>query len=128
MAVLPLVSAWSGVGSWSAAADLITADAQGGRIHVKGFHLHASNTFVRTSHRPVVVLGEQDLLMIDTSEALFVVRTSRVEQFKEVVARIDADSISQSAQHRKVARPCCAYDSVDVGERYQVKLITDAPV
>jgi dTDP-4-dehydrorhamnose reductase len=49
-----------------------------------------------------------------------------VEQVKQVVARLDADNISQSAQHRKVARPWGAYDSVDVGERHQVKRISNA--
>jgi mannose-1-phosphate guanylyltransferase/mannose-6-phosphate isomerase len=75
----------------------------------------------------VVVLGTQDLLVIDTPDALLVAASSHVEQVKQVVARLDADNISQSAQHRKVARPWGAYDSVDVGERHQVKRITVRP-
>ena len=127
VAVLPFASAWSDVGSWNAVADLTPADAQGNRIHGQGFALHANNTFVHAPHRPVVVLGTQDLVVIDTPDALLVAASSHVEQVKQVVARLDADNISQSAQHRKVARPWGAYDSVDLGERHQVKRITVRP-
>jgi mannose-1-phosphate guanylyltransferase/mannose-6-phosphate isomerase len=127
VAVLPFASAWSDVGSWKAVADLTQADAQGNRVHGQGFALHSNNTFVHAPHRPVVVLGTQDLIVIDTSDALLVAASSHVEQVKQVVARLEADNISQSVQHRKVARPWGAYDSVDVGERHQVKRITVRP-
>jgi mannose-1-phosphate guanylyltransferase/mannose-6-phosphate isomerase len=127
VAMLPFASAWSDVGSWNAVSDLTPADAQGNRIHGQGYALHANNTFVHAPHRTVVVLGTQDLLVIDTPDALLVAASSHVEQVKQVVARLDADNISQSVQHRKVARPWGAYDSVDVGERHQVKRITVRP-
>lgn len=127
LAVLPFASAWSDVGSWSAVAELTQADAQGNRILGQGFALHSNNTFVHAPHRPVVLLGAQDLLVIDTPDALLVAASSHVEQVKQVVASLDADNISQSVQHRKVVRPWGAYDSVDVGERHQVKRITVRP-
>ena len=124
VAVLPFTSAWSDVGSWNAVADLIPADGQGNRILGQGFALQSDNTFVHSPHRPVVVLGTKDLVVIDTPDALLVAASSHVEQVKQVVARLEADSISQSVHHRKVARPWGSYDSVDVGERHQVKRIT----
>jgi mannose-1-phosphate guanylyltransferase/mannose-6-phosphate isomerase len=127
VAVIPFASAWSDVGSWNAVADLTPADAQGNRIHGQGFALQSSNTFVHAPHRPVVTLGVADLIIIDTPDAVLVAASSHVEQVKLVVARLDADGISQSVQHRKVARPWGAYDSVDVGERHQVKRITVRP-
>jgi len=127
LALLPFASPWSDVGSWNAVADLTPADAQGNRLHGQGFELHANNTFVYAPHRPVVVLGTQDLLIIDTPDALLVAASSHVEQVKQVVAKLDADNMSQSAQHRKVARPWGTYDSVDMGERHQVKRITVRP-
>lgn len=127
VAVLPLARAWGDVGSWNGVADLITADAQGHCIHGQGFTLHANNTFVHAPHRPVVGLGAQDMLMIDTPDTLLGVASRCVEQVKDVVVRLDAGNISQSARERKVARPWGAYDSVDVGERYQVKRITERP-
>ena len=125
--VLPFAVAWSDVGSWNAVAELTSADSNGNRIHGQGFALQSSNTFVHALHRPVVVLGTQDLLVIDTPDALLVAASSNVEQVKQVVARLDAENIPQSAEHRKVARPWGDYDRVDVGERHQVKRITVRP-
>ena len=127
VAVLPFSGAWSDVGSWNAVAELTDADTHGNRIDGQGFSLNASNTYVHAPHRPVVVLGTQDLLVIDTPDALLVAHKDHVEQVKQVVARLDADKISQSIQHRKVARPWGTYDSVDVGARHQVKRITVRP-
>ncbi len=127
VAMLLFASAWSDVGSWNTVADLTPADDQGNRLHGQGFALQSSNTFVYAPHRPVVVLGTQDLLVIDTPDALLVAASSHVEQVKLVVARLDADNISQSVQHRKVARPWGTYDSVDIGESHQVKRITLLP-
>ncbi len=127
VAMLPFASAWSDVGSWNAVADLTPADAQGNRLHGQGFALQASNTFVHAPHRSVVVLGTQDLFVIDTPDAVLIASGSHVELVKQVVARLDADKISQAVQHRKVARPWGAYDCVDIGERHQVKRITVSP-
>ena len=127
VAVLPFTSAWSDVGSWKAVADLTSADLQGNRMHGQGFAIQSKNTFVHAPHRPVVVLGAQDLLVIDTPDALLVAAISHVEQVKQVVALLEAEGISQSVKHRKVARPWGTYDSVDVGKRHQVKRITVRP-
>ena len=127
VALLPFTGAWSDVGSWKAVADLTSADPQGNRIHGQGFAIQSKDTFVHASHRPVVVLGTQDLLVIDTPDALLVAAISHVEQVKQVVALLDAEGISQSVQHRKVARPWGTYDSVDIGKRHQVKRITVRP-
>ena len=127
LVVLPFASAWSDVGSWKAVADLTSADSQGNRIRGQGFAIESKDTFVNAPHRPVVVLGAQDLLVIDTPDALLVAASSHVEQVKQVVALLEKQSISQSVQNRKVFRPWGAYDSVDVGERHQVKRITVRP-
>ncbi len=127
MVVLTIASAWSDVGSWNAVAELTPADAQGNRLHGQVIALDSNNTFVHSPYRPVVVLGTKDLLVIDSPDALLVLAGSHVEQVKQVVARLDADNISQSAQHRKVARPWGTYDCVDLGERHQVKRITVRP-
>ena len=127
VAMVPFASAWSDVGSWNAVAELTDADTHGNRIDGQGFALSAINTYVHAPHRSVVVLGTQDLLVIDTPDALLVAHKDHVEQVKQVVARLDADNISQSIQHRKVARPWGTYDSVDVGSHHQVKRITVRP-
>ena len=69
----------------------------------------------------------QDLLIIDTPDALLVASSSHVELVKQVVTKLEAQRTPQAAQHRKVARPWGWYDSVDIGERHQVKRITVRP-
>ena len=127
VSVLPFAGAWSDVGSWNAVADLTPADVQGNRVQGQGLAVESNNTFVHAPQRPVVVLGVQDLLVIDTPDALLVAANSHVEQVKQVVARLDAANIPQSDLHRKVSRPWGTYDSVDIGECHQVKRITVRP-
>ena len=127
VAVLPFSGAWSDVGSWNAVADLTPADAAGNRIHGQGLAVQAANTYIHAPHRPVVALGTQDLLIIDTPDALLVVGRDHVEQVKTVVAQLEALESPQAAQHRKVARPWGWYDSVEMGARFQVKRISVKP-
>jgi mannose-1-phosphate guanylyltransferase/mannose-6-phosphate isomerase len=127
VAVVPFSGAWSDVGSWNAVADLSTPDEQGNRIDGQGLALQASNTFIHAPHRPVVALGTQDLLIIDTPDALLVAACSHAEQVKAAVAALEARHLPEAAAHRKVTRPWGWYDSVDAGERYQVKRITVRP-
>ncbi|MCX7258654.1 MAG: mannose-1-phosphate guanylyltransferase/mannose-6-phosphate isomerase [Polaromonas sp.] len=127
VAVVPFAGAWSDVGSWNAVADLTAPDTEGNRIHGQGTVLQASNTYIHAPHRPVVALGTSDLLIIDTPDALLVATSSHVEQVKQVVAQLEARKIPQAVQHRKVARPWGWYDSVDSGDRYQVKRIAVHP-
>jgi mannose-1-phosphate guanylyltransferase/mannose-6-phosphate isomerase len=125
--VLPFASGWSDVGSWKSVAELTSTDPQGNRIQGQGFAIQSKDTFVHATHRPVVVLGTQDLMVIDTPDALLVAASSHLEQVKKVVAQLDADKVLQSVQHRKVVRPWGTYDCVDMGERHQVKRITVRP-
>jgi len=125
--MLTFASSWSDVGSWTSVAALTSPDDQGNRIHGQGHAMHSSNTFVYAPYRPVVVLGTQDLLIIDTPDALLIAASSHEEQVKEVVATLAAGNITQSVLHRKVIRPWGAFDSVDKGERHQVKRITILP-
>jgi mannose-1-phosphate guanylyltransferase / mannose-6-phosphate isomerase len=125
--VLPFGSQWSDVGSWNAVADLAEPDSQRNRVHGQALLHGAQNTFVHAPYRPVVALGTQDLLIVDTPDALLVAHRESAEQVKDVVARLEMANTSQAVVHRKVARPWGWYDSVDVGERFQVKRIGVKP-
>ena len=125
--VIPFVSAWSDVGSWNAVAELTAPDADGNRVHGQGHAVQATNTFIHAAHRPVVALGTQNLLIIDTVDAVLVADASSAEQVKTVVAQLEAKGVPQALHHRHVARPWGTYDSVDSGERFQVKRIVVKP-
>jgi mannose-1-phosphate guanylyltransferase/mannose-6-phosphate isomerase len=131
LSVFPFNGQWSDVGSWNAVANLATPDAEGN--HTGGevqyaHHLNAHSTYIHAAgNRPVVALGTQSLLIIDTPDALLVADTAHAEAVKEVVARLEKLDASQAVQHRRVARPWGWYDSVDMGPRHQVKRITVKP-
>ncbi len=127
VAVVPFTAAWSDVGSWNAVAELSPPDAHGNRIHGQGHVLFAKDTFIHAPHRPVVALGTQDLLIIDTADAVLVAHADQAEQVKTVVAQLEAQGVAQALHHRRVARPWGVYDSVDAGERFQVKRIVVKP-
>jgi mannose-1-phosphate guanylyltransferase/mannose-6-phosphate isomerase len=127
VAVLPFRGQWSDVGSWNAVADLAPADAQDNRVQGQGLAHNSRNTFIHAPHRPVVALGTQDLLIIDTPDAVLVAQRDCAEQVKDVVARLEQSQTAQAAFHRKVVRPWGWYDSVDQGERFQVKRIGVKP-
>ena len=127
VAVVPFSGAWSDVGSWNAVAELSVPDAQGNRTQGQAHTLHARNTFVHAPHRPVVALGTQDLLIVDTHDAVLVVAASHVELVKDVVNHLAQQGVAQVSAHRHTARPWGTYDCVDAGERFQVKRIIVKP-
>ena len=127
VAVVPFAGAWSDVGSWNAVADLSPPDEQGNRIDGHGLAVQSQRTYIHAPHRVVVTLGTQDLLVIDTPDALLVAASSHAEQVKNVVTQLEARQTPQASLHRKVARPWGWYDSIDRGDRFQVKRITVRP-
>jgi mannose-1-phosphate guanylyltransferase/mannose-6-phosphate isomerase len=127
VAVVPFAGAWSDVGSWNAVADLSTPDEHGNRIEGQGLAIQSQRTFIHAPHRMVVSLGTQDLLVIDTPDALLVAASSHAEQVKSVVAELEYRQSPKAGIHRKVARPWGWYDSIDMGARFQVKRIMVKP-
>jgi mannose-1-phosphate guanylyltransferase / mannose-6-phosphate isomerase len=108
-------------------AELHEADADGNRLSGKGSVLRARNTFVHAPLRPVVALGTEDLVIIDTQDAVLVASIHCLEQVKEVVAQLSASGHAEATQHRRVARPWGAYDRIDAGPRFRVQRLTVKP-
>lgn len=131
VSVYPFAGVWSDVGSWNAVAQLAEPDADRNRKGGEASHAHhlrAKDTYIHAGgQRPVVALGTQGLLIIDTPDALLVVDPAHTEAVKEVVAKLETLDASQAVQHRRVARPWGWYDSIDLGERFQVKRIMVKP-
>lgn len=131
--VAPLDAGWSDVGSWSALWDIADKCEDGNSV------LHAGkgegetilkdtrNSLISTSDRLVSTLGVDDLVIVDTKDALLVAHRDRVQDVKKIVAQIKEQGGGQHEFHREVYRPWGRYDSIDNGERYQVKRITVKP-
>jgi mannose-1-phosphate guanylyltransferase / mannose-6-phosphate isomerase len=125
--VLPFSGAWSDVGSWNAVAHLTVPDDQENRVDGLGLTVQCHRTYIRAPHRVVVALGTEDLLIVDTPDALLVAASSHAEHVKSVVAQLESTESPEATLHRKVARPWGCYDSIDRGERFHVKRITVRP-
>jgi len=127
VAVIPLKGVWSDVGSWNSVAALSDVDDCGNRISGQGLAIESQNTYINAPHRPVVALGADNLIIIDTVDAVLVSARDKVEQVKDVVARLKKNGASQAILHRRVFRPWGCYDTIDIGDRFQVKRITVKP-
>jgi mannose-1-phosphate guanylyltransferase/mannose-6-phosphate isomerase len=127
VAVFPFDSLWSDVGSWNAVADMVPPDAQGNRVEGKGVAIDATNTFVHAPDRCVVALGVDDLLIVDTPDAVLVTKRGSAESVKKAVALLEERGTSEAVQHRQVRRPWGSYDSIQNGDRFQVKRIVVKP-
>ncbi len=124
MAVVFFKGQWSDVGSWNAVANLTEKDSQGNQIVGKGLADQTQNTYILAPERTVVALGVENLLIIDTPDALLVADRSKAEEVKGLVDQLKTQENPTALTHRKVARPWGWYDSVDHGERFQVKRIS----
>lgn len=118
---------WSDVGSWSALWETGRQDAAGNVTRGDVWLHDASRCYVRADARHVSVLGAQDLVIVETDDALLVAARSRAQDVKEVVERLDRQKRSEHVSHTRVYRPWGYYESVDAGERFQVKRMMVKP-
>jgi mannose-1-phosphate guanylyltransferase len=127
--VAPLDAGWSDVGSWSALWDIAEKDAGNNATLGEADVIlqNTSNSFVYGDKRLITTLGVDNLVIIDTPDALLVANKDEVQNVKNIVAEIKAAQRNEHQQHREVYRPWGKYDSVDNGSRYQVKRITVKP-
>jgi mannose-1-phosphate guanylyltransferase len=127
--VAPLNAGWSDVGSWSALWDIAEKDVSN-NVTLGGADVilqNTTNSFVYGDKRLITTLGVDNLVIIDTPDALLVANKDEVQNVKNIVAEIKAAQRNEHQQHREVYRPWGKYDSVDNGSRYQVKRITVKP-
>ena len=126
-AVLPIDVGWNDVGSWSALWEVAQQDGDGNAHHGDVIALDCRDTLAWGDRRLLAMIGLRDIVVVDSDDALLVAHKDHVQDVKEVVARLKAEGRSESNLHRKVYRPWGAYDSIDMGERFQVKRITVNP-
>ena len=122
--MLPLNSQWSDVGSWNAFAELFSEDADGNRKVGKAHFFRSKNNFAYTTGRPIVTLGLEDTVVVETSDVVYVAKKSYNEELKEAVKKLEKDNVDITLNHRQVNRPWGVFDSIERGERFQVKKIT----
>lgn len=125
--VVPLKSGWSDIGSWTALAGAMKKDSQGNVFQGDVIALDTKSSLIMAENRLVAALGIEDLVVVETSDAVLVASKNRVQDVKEIVGKIKSLGRCEHVNHREVFRPWGSYDCVDSGQRYQVKRITVKP-
>ena len=124
--VLPVDIGWNDVGSWSALWEVSEQDADGKAHHGDVIAVDSRNSYA-WARRLVALVGVDDLVVVETDDAVLVAHKDKVQQVKEVVARLKAGQRSHAVLHREVHRPWGSYDSIDQDEGFQVKRIKVKP-
>ncbi|MEY8197772.1 MAG: mannose-1-phosphate guanylyltransferase/mannose-6-phosphate isomerase [Colwellia sp.] len=125
--VAPLDAGWSDVGSWSALWGIADKDAQGNVAAGDTILQDTSNSYIYGQDRLITTLGIDNLVIVDTPDALLIANKDSVQDIKKIVSQIKESGRNEHHQHRQVYRPWGKYDSIDNGKRYQVKCITVNP-
>lgn len=125
--VIPLEANWNDVGSWSALWEVTAKDPYGNALTGDVLALDSSNSFIHSENKLVAAIGVQDMVIIETDDAVMVAPKDRVQDVKKIVEALKAEQRPEADLHRKVYRPWGHYDSVDYGERHKTKRIVVKP-
>jgi mannose-1-phosphate guanylyltransferase len=125
--VVPMDADWSDIGAFGALWDVLPHDADGNVHRGDVVSIDCQNNLVLAEDALVATIGLQDMVIVQTKDALLVAPRDRAQDVKSVVAKLKADNRPEYQLHKQVYRPWGKYESVDDGSRYQVKRITVNP-
>lgn len=127
VAVVPASFDWSDIGSWNALADLTPPDGRGNRVAGEAVLVDAANCYVQGEERVVAAVGVDNLLIVDTADALLVADRSRAQDVKAVVQQLKLTAHDSVRHHRTVHRPWGSYTVLEEGPRFKIKRIVVKP-
>ncbi len=125
--MVPLDAGWSDLGAWDAVWQVSAQNASGNAGHGDVLFENSRNTLVHASSRLVSTVGVENLIVVETPDAVLVADRSRSQDVKQIVSKLAENGRSEGKLHRRVHRPWGWYDSVDAGPRFQVKRILVNP-
>lgn len=126
-AVIPMDAGWNDVGGFAALWEVSTQDENGNAFYGDVKAVDTKNTLVVGENKLIATVGVEDLVVINTKDAVLVAHKDESQKVKQIVNQLKAEERSEVTFHREVYRPWGKYDSVDSGERFQVKRITVKP-
>jgi mannose-1-phosphate guanylyltransferase/mannose-6-phosphate isomerase len=118
---------WNDIGSWTALADLAEIDAEGNALLGDVLTEETTNSYIRAEHRMVATIGLDNIVIIETADAVLVAHRDKTQDVKKIVERLNASGRQESITHRRVVRPWGSYEGIDQGDRFQVKRIVVNP-
>jgi mannose-1-phosphate guanylyltransferase/mannose-6-phosphate isomerase len=125
--VIPYQGDWSDVGAWDSVATLAEHDEMGNAIQGDGLLVDSQNTFVRAESRLVTGIGLENLVVIETRDAVLVADSSKTQHVKDLVDRLKSQNRKEATEHQKMYRPWGSYETLVLGNRFQVKQIVVNP-
>ena len=125
--VIPVDIGWSDVGSWSALHDIGDQDENNNILIGDTKCVSTTNCYVRAETKLVTTLGIEDIIIVDTEDALLVANKNHVQGIKEIVEALTDENRDEVILHKRVCRPWGCYQGIDQADRFQVKRITVNP-
>ncbi len=127
VAVVPAALGWSDIGSWRALSELYDSDEFGNRKRGKALLVDSRNCFVQSEERLVAALGVDDLVIVDTADAVLVAARDRVQEVRQIVARLTAEEHEAAIFHRTVERPWGSFTVLEDAGDCKVKRLIVRP-
>ncbi len=125
--VVPFEAGWNVIGSWSSLWEVNEKDEHGNSIHGDVLCHDAKNNFIMGESKLVSAVGVEDLIIVETKDAVLVAKKDKSQDVKNIVEQLKAANREEAHFHRVVYRPWGCFDSVEEGERFKVKRITVKP-
>ncbi|TWI58428.1 mannose-1-phosphate guanylyltransferase (GDP) /mannose-6-phosphate isomerase, type 2 [Pseudomonas duriflava] len=125
--VVPMSAGWNDVGSWSAIWDVHNKDTNGNVVKGDVVLHDSQNCLVHSNGKLVSLIGVENIVVVETKDAVMIVHKDKVQDVKKVVNKLEEQGRQEVKSHLEVFRPWGSYDSVDMGHRFQVKRITVKP-
>lgn len=127
VATVPCDIGWSDIGSWNAMSELTPEDEQGNRFEGEVLVYSSANNYVQSPERLVALVGVQDLIVVDTPDALLVAHKDQAQDVKHIVSQLKKNGHDAHLLHRTVNRPWGTYTTLEEGERFKIKRIVVKP-
>jgi mannose-1-phosphate guanylyltransferase / mannose-6-phosphate isomerase len=118
---------WNDIGSWSSLADIADRDEDGNTLIGDVFAQGVKNSYIRAEQRMVATLGLENVIVVETADAVLIAHRERTQDVKKIVEWLNASGRQESVTHRRVIRPWGSYEGLDLGDRFQVKRIVVNP-
>ena len=118
---------WSDIGSWDALFDITSRDPAGNVLQGSVMTMDAKGCIVHSNDRLTAVVGVNDLVVVSTTDAVMVIPRARAQDVRELVSKLKTEKRPEATDHKRAHRPWGYYESIDAGDRFQVKRIVVIP-
>jgi mannose-1-phosphate guanylyltransferase/mannose-6-phosphate isomerase len=125
--VVPLSAGWSDIGAWSALWDICPHDHDGNVIQGDVLVEETHNSFLVAQHRCLATVGLDNVVVVETADAVLVASKDKAQNVKAIVSRLKGSGREECKVHRRVYRPWGSYEGIDAGSRFQVKRLSVKP-